>query len=877
MTSQESFKELLIKFAKRDGRGVRQLVRAGEELFGEGNGIPHNTLARWLRPNTNNKSKKKLKPRSWEYIVKISCVLRLTESEANRLLLSAEHPPVHKLKQQIQQEDNQNSQALWHIWENTYSKARIKIAPFQADPDLTTFVGRKTELCELRKALQSDPPENFVCIQGMGGAGKTSLALHVAYRLRDHFPDGVLWANLAKSNPANVLQTFVEAYDENVARFNDIQTKSRKFRELMANKQALMVLDDVINDDDARPLLPPSGKCAVLITTRRHDLSIADHGIRIQLGTFVDGKESLTLFKRVLGRAQVELHGKILLKIADMLGHLPLAIDIAARRIKEEHHLSAHGFLERLQIQQIRLDQLERGDRQIKASFNISFDALKKQHQELFSSLWVFAQDFSESAVADIMRITRMVAGDILGYFYNLSLIQPSQNGRYKLHPLIRDYSREQCQSPDKIQKRMVLYFVSFFVENKGHPQWQTPELGNMQNALQVASENGWDDIFMKGVIAISPLLRSKGLYDEARLCLEKSQHIARDIGNLDDLVLLLTELGQVSVKQGEVYFAESIYQEALALTRHNNMESISADILSKLGALSYRFGRYDEAEKRYDNALLWAKQKSDLEMIVTILTNKGLLAVAQGNYKVGGTFYNEALPIAHELENKRLLITVLQNYGSLLEEMGNYGEAHDLYVEGLQLAEKLGEPIHISRMLGNLGTVACGLQHIEEAIRLFSRGVSLAEKYGMTIQAYRHSANLGYAKAQDPKRYPQKAINLHYMEALESVRQVEMPYDLCDILIQWGEYKLVQNETDKATSLLDEALQLAELHSLRIAQARALFGLASIAETRSNIEKACEQGIRSYEIFREANHRKKREVYSWLIRLPCPNMNMET
>jgi hypothetical protein len=119
------------------------------------------------------------------------------------------------------------------------------------------------------------------------------------------------------------------AYGHDVSEYPDLDSRGRVVRQLLAGKRVLMVLDNVRSSQEVVPLLPPSGSCAVLITTRRHDLSVTRGTYRFQLGLFSrEKREALALFARILSLRRARQEEAILAEIADVLGHLPLAIAI---------------------------------------------------------------------------------------------------------------------------------------------------------------------------------------------------------------------------------------------------------------------------------------------------------------------------------------------------------------------------------------------------------------------------------------------------------------------------------------------------------------------------------------------------------------------
>ncbi|MEM7336751.1 MAG: BTAD domain-containing putative transcriptional regulator, partial [Chloroflexota bacterium] len=177
--------------------------------------------------------------------------------------------------------------------------------PFQAPSVSPHFVGR-TELLEtvgqsLLEQPNSSPP---VAIVGMGGVGKTAFAAQKARDLKPSFTDGVLWANSMTSQPHNILDSWARAYGHDFSSLTDLDSKATAVRGMLANKRVLLIIDNVENVSDIRPLLPSSESCAVLLTTRNSDVATALNAkiVRLDELTAENGKK---LMIRILGQERI--------------------------------------------------------------------------------------------------------------------------------------------------------------------------------------------------------------------------------------------------------------------------------------------------------------------------------------------------------------------------------------------------------------------------------------------------------------------------------------------------------------------------------------------------------------------------------------------
>lgn len=853
MTQPQSFAALLETFIRRDGRRVRQLTQAVLNEFGASEQIPHNTISRWLRGEVS-------KPRNWSDITKLAAVLRLSQDELDQLLAAAGHSASSTLRQSNLPE---SVPSLFSAWQ-PQDADRV---PFQAPPRLATFVGRTEVVGQLSRYLRSQDGSRLCGLLGMAGLGKTSLANHLAYRLRPHFPDGVLWVALEQTNTMSALQGLAAAYGQSVAVYADLATRSAKVRELLAAKRALLILDNATSDEEVRPLLPPSGHCAVLITSRRHDLAVLDAAYRLELAPFDQAnQESLALLARILGPDRVDGEREQFQQLADLLGHLPLAIDIAANRLKHEPGWTTGQMLARLQAEQSRLDLLVRGDRAVQISFDLSYRHLDPADQDLFAVLGLFASsDFSVQLAAELAERPYHQVEDGLRRLFSFSLLQAGKNGRYGLHPLLRDFARALRQAPD-LSRRFVHVFLGYVQARAADFSALEQESGNIYAALALGQEQNLLTPFIDTVITLFPFWQSQGHLEQAQYYLQQAESAARRQAYSKGLMIVLHHQGYTAMKQGQPEQAELYYQEALDLARQANNNGETSELLLKLGALAHRRGQYEDAAVFYNEALVLARELDDQNRVAGLLINLGLVAAVQGQVNEALTYYEEALTVVKAIENVGLTIIVLQNLGSLLDERGDYAQAKAYFQEGLALAETLNDPELRSRILGNLGLTACNLGNYAEAAAHFRAGLALAEKSSLTIQVCRQQANLGYVAVL---RGQYRQANTHYQVALQLVRDLKFPEDLSIILNQMGDCAMRQDRYGDAAAYFEEALATAVPINLTREAALSQYGLAQLAAQRGNVEEARRLGRESQQTLAAIKHKKANEVWWWLKELP--------
>jgi DNA-binding SARP family transcriptional activator len=335
--------------------------------------------------------------------------------------------------------------------------------PAQLPADIADFTGRDEQvnrLCDLLAAPRAsgDPGAvRIAVVAGAGGLGKTSLAVHAAHRLRRKYPHGQLYVDLlgatANSLPAgDVLARFlrdlgVDGRDIPV----DDDERSARYRTMLAGRRMLVVLDNVRDAAQVRPLLPGTASSAVLVTTRSRMPDLAS--TRLVDLNVLDDAEALKLFVKVVGEDRATAEPEATVELLKACAGLPLAIRICAARLATRSGWTIRAMANRLRDVHRRLDELSVGDLAVRASFQVSFaslpgsaDAHGIDPARAFCLLGLWAgPSISATAAAALFGVPEYAAEDALETLVDAHLLESTVLDRYKFHDLLRVYSSERA------------------------------------------------------------------------------------------------------------------------------------------------------------------------------------------------------------------------------------------------------------------------------------------------------------------------------------------------------------------------------------------------------------------------------------------------
>ncbi|MFC5722949.1 BTAD domain-containing putative transcriptional regulator [Streptomyces gamaensis] len=288
-------------------------------------------------------------------------------------------------------------------------------------------------------------------ITGMGGVGKTSLALRTAHAVRGRFPDGQLYAELRGADgdpvdPGDVLGGFLAALGVPPARV-PARTADRAalFRSALAGRAVLLVLDNAVSVAQVQPLLPGSGRCAVLVTARALTAMPATATLPLD-GLGPD--DAVALIGRIAGAHRIEQEPRAVAALAEVCGRLPLALRVTAARLAARPAWSVEALLARMSDEARLLGELRAGDLAVEAAFEMSFAQLDRAHARAFMLLSLpHRTEWDIEAAAAVLELPCPDAEDVLEALVDAALLETRAPGRYRYHDLVGVYARAKARA----------------------------------------------------------------------------------------------------------------------------------------------------------------------------------------------------------------------------------------------------------------------------------------------------------------------------------------------------------------------------------------------------------------------------------------------
>jgi DNA-binding SARP family transcriptional activator len=342
--------------------------------------------------------------------------------------------------------------------------------PAQLPLHLSDFTGRTDISADLMKRITTvdERAVSVTALSGMGGIGKTTLAVHLAHGLRTRYCDGQLYVDLrgAEHDPAlplDVLGQFLQALgvppDEQPS---DATARAALFRSLVDGRRMLILLDNAHDEDQVRPLLPGAAGCAVLVTSRTR-LGALPGAHLVDLGV-LRPEESWELLRRVAGAQRVAAEPEAARALLDLTAHLPLAVRIVAARLAVRPRWPVAAVVARLHDEQRRLPELSIGDQAVETSFELGYTRLAPPQQWAFRLLAASdAPDFFLQAAAAVLQVSAAEAEEICESLVDVGMMECTAPGRYRYHDLLRLFARSRTDPAERAEAlaRLLRYVLA--------------------------------------------------------------------------------------------------------------------------------------------------------------------------------------------------------------------------------------------------------------------------------------------------------------------------------------------------------------------------------------------------------------------------------
>lgn len=674
-------------------------------------------------------------------------------------------------------------------------------------------------------------PKPHILLTGMGGVGKSTLATKLAYDLKDQYPDGILWANLRhvigptglnRTVLHSVMVGLLQPFGTSTEGDHDPDATAVILRQTLANKRALIILDNLNSAEELSYFLPPSiSPCGVIVTSR--NAGLAHEKIEpIEVPPF-SVEACRYYFQKSLSKEQIGAESN-LDKLAEIVGRLPLALKIIAGELSTSPEMTAENYIELLE-EESKLEILQVWDDQtknIRSSFELSFRKLTSDQQRLFAIFSLFKSgNFSLDAVVETLDMPRAKIIRDIAFLRSRSLIDRAYAGdfgeiRYQLHPLLHDFSGEKWDEIIDNPQTMTLALLEYFYQTIAKIQLnQFSEIDQEWENIHSLIEWGMGQAEAEKFSELVQLLSSFGSgmlgYLDSRshwrLAIGWLEGILADINRSEEMEKVAATL----IKLGR--FNSRLTQNSLARRQLlEGLDLVESMPTNQENAILYAYGSEEMAEltrfEDQEEALAWLDKASngltnfesnrvESELAYLYIRQGTIFTRVLNDFDLGRAYLEKGLNLLGD-QPLPAKISAYMTLGGISYFQGDFDKARQVWQEGVQLAELLGDKRRLGGLRKNLSVLEshAGYFHraIEEHLKLLEFH---AEDVEMEAEIL---SNLG-------EDYTLIGEFDEAFKNLQQAKHLAKQYDLLDVAIQtdlnFVQFFLEKEELLKAEELL--------------------------------------------------------------------------
>jgi tetratricopeptide (TPR) repeat protein/transcriptional regulator with XRE-family HTH domain len=735
--------------------------------------------------------------------------------------------------------------------------------------DIASFTGRAAELAQLAGAVTGAAAAGggvvgIHAIGGMAGVGKTAFAVHAAHRLAGQFPDGQFFLPLHAHtqgqrpvDPADALTSLLLTAGVGAQQIPPgLQARAGRWRDYLAGKKVLLLLDDAASHEQVTPLLPGTGGNMVLVTSRRH-LTALEDAAAISLDTLAP-EEAAALLARLAGRPGLGSGDGPASEITRLCGYLPLAIGMLARQLHHHPAWTPAGLAADLAAAAGRLELMRAENLSVAAAFDLSYQDLTPGQQRLFRRLGVHpGTDIDGYAAAALDDTDLAAARHHLDGLYDQYLLTEPARGRYGLHDLLREHARALAADGDPADAsaaagRLLDYYLHTAAAAGQHiatrntavprpppggrpavaPQlstagqasaWLDAERANLHDAVGYAAESGRPAHAIAIPAAISGFLFARGHWDQAAALHQAALAAARQAGDRAGQAGALNELGLLQCATGDFPAGAASCQQALELYRGLGDRLGQASALDNLGRVHFASREYPAAAASCQQALDLFRDLDHRAGQALSIDNLGLVQSWTGDYPAAAASHQQALGLFRDIGHRLGQALAIDNLGVVQSRTGDYPAAAASYQQALGMFRDLGDRHGQAMVFLNLGVVQSLTGDYAAAAATYQQALGMYRDLGDRHGQANAINNLGWVQSRTGD-YPAAAASL--TEALGMYRDIGDRDGQAAVLNNLGDLLSQSGDSQQAGDYHARALAIAREISAPLEEAGALEGI---------------------------------------------------
>ncbi|MCW6009446.1 tetratricopeptide repeat protein [Micromonospora sp. CPCC 205371] len=653
------------------------------------------------------------------------------------------------------------------------------IVPHQLPADVAGFVGRADSLSFLDALLPAQPASGgpvIAVVGGPPGAGKTTLAVRWAHRVSDRFPDGQLFVDMRgfhtgpRMTATEALPLLLVALGVAADRIPmGIDAQAALYRSVLAGRRVLLVLDNVADPDQVRPLVPGGPGCLVLVTSRDRlsGLVAVDGAQRLTLDV-LSTSDAMDVLARAAGRRKLGSDCAAVAELAELCGRLPLALRIAGARLADQAHLGVRWHVDELAARGRMARLRVEGDDSatIRRAFDLSYQALPAAAARMFRLLGLVPAPggLTSSALGALAGVPPADVEPLADALAQLHLVKVSEEGRLVSHDLLQEYAAQLAAEHDPPGEReaaatRLLHFylhsadraaialngvsrlrvprdpppdglpLAEFADLVTARDWVATEWPNLVSALGIAASTGRDRLAWQLACAMHSVMRLRAPLAQWLSVAETGLAAARRAGDPLGEATMRLSLGFLHWRTAEFEKAAIEYGAAAALAHRAGWRRGRSAALCSTAIAYAGLGRTRPAIRRFEQALAIDREIGDETGESATLTNLAAAYEEVGDLSHAARLGELALPLLRRTGQHQGAAVASDNLATVHREQGRLAEARATAEKSVAICRTIGAQHEEASALITLGLVHRDAGRYDEAAAALTSALDIAQR----------------------------------------------------------------------------------------------------------------------------------------------------
>ncbi|MFI0937355.1 AfsR/SARP family transcriptional regulator [Streptomyces sp. NPDC021020] len=709
-------------------------------------------------------------------------------------------------------------------------------------PNQPPLIGRQDELRLLTAAFRSPAGTGegtvvaLESVSGMGGIGKTAVAVQSAVALAPHYPDGCVCLDLRGHSAVQEPMTTADALTRLLREFGtpsaelplDVVELAELWRTTLTRRRAVVVLDDVADAEQVRPLLPHGTPSLIILTSRRHLTGLpAARALHLDV---LPPADAAALFRRFAGDDRTSDDAAVA-RIVHLAGLLPLAIELVANRFQARPAWTLATLHDRLTGPD-RLDQIhDTAGTALRTAFQLSYLGLPLPQRQAFRRLSLHpGPDITVPVAAAILNVAPGDAERLVEGLLSAHMLREPVADRCTFHDLLHEYAVQLVTSEDDeplrehIALRLIHYYaqtadradriayrrephdsadaaasLAVFADAPSAIAWLTAERENALAVQRMALARGHTALAAQLAFSLAGYLNAECYWPTAVDLLTRAVTQWPPDAPTPHLCRALLRLSDALASTAQYDRAADAARRALDLAVALADTAAEAEALRAVGSMHWHRGQHQDALRHYQRAFVSATHSGNAQLVIRLHNNLGVARLYLGDNDRALEHFRRARSGFDELGDDKFAAVVMNNIGDLLRRKGELNRAREAFEESVALLDSVGNRYEQATARGSLADLLVELGDSAAALELCRAA----------LPVYRSLAD---SKSE------------------------------ADTLISMGGALRLQADHDRATSCLAEALRLARDIGAANQEIQALRGLGHVDLDAGRLDAAAQR-----------------------------------